>query len=355
MLRAGNKRIYETVRELFVHSKVHRRYYQGSNNQVFWKSKPTCRNKGIVIEPCNWDSKQEETSSSIKSKSQSGNCRNRLFWKRSLRNLNRVKSFNRELVFNRTFERGLMEARETNISSTHRKVPSLFNNVPPMFAYIAMSIAKQSIGNTITTSVPPPSPLIDNEETSVDVLEVAQTYRTRADELYLELKDLRQRRKLAIELGFQGEADRLSSILKGGNHEVLIKAAHEAAVRTILEEQRCLDTGIIDLHGLRVDEALAECAEFLEQHSQKGKYGAVRIVTGVGKHSADGIPKIKPAVEEFLQQRGFRYQHFDMNLGALIVTLPAAPVTTLITTEVQPPSDSPILTIFHVLRSLFSL
>ena len=47
----------------------------------------------------------------------------------------------------------------------------------------------------------------------------------------------------------------------------------------------------------------------------------VRVVTGVGKHSAGGQPRLLPAVKGWLGQQGLRFLE---ERGALLVTIEAA-------------------------------
>lgn len=62
----------------------------------------------------------------------------------------------------------------------------------------------------------------------------------------------------------------------------------------------------IDLHLLRVREARQVTETFLKQ--SRGKYRRVRIITGRGLHSVDGVPKIKPAVESLLSENNYSFK-----------------------------------------------
>jgi DNA-nicking Smr family endonuclease len=79
----------------------------------------------------------------------------------------------------------------------------------------------------------------------------------------------------------------------------------------------------LDLHGYTQSEARSLLDEFLDEAAAEG-YGRVRIVTGKGLHSPDGVGVIKELTETILSQAGHRFVEAKMNdggSGALIVTL----------------------------------
>lgn len=79
----------------------------------------------------------------------------------------------------------------------------------------------------------------------------------------------------------------------------------------------------LDLHGYTQAEARSLLHEFLDEAEGEG-YRRVRIVTGKGLHSPDGVGVIKELTETILSQAGHRFVEAKMNdggSGALIVTL----------------------------------
>lgn len=75
----------------------------------------------------------------------------------------------------------------------------------------------------------------------------------------------------------------------------------------------------IDLHGLSVRESIEVVQEHLQLATSVIGVGArVRIITGAGIHSQGGKAKIKPAVSEWLQRRGYRFMESH---GAVDVVL----------------------------------
>ena len=73
---------------------------------------------------------------------------------------------------------------------------------------------------------------------------------------------------------------------------------------------------MLDLHGFTVREALRMVSSFLYVNRHER---SVDIVTGRGRHSKNGIPRIKPAVEGYVRGLGFRI--FYLNEGCMRVFL----------------------------------
>lgn len=78
----------------------------------------------------------------------------------------------------------------------------------------------------------------------------------------------------------------------------------------------------IDLHGLHVREALDHVEQAIAAARKSGK-AQLNFIVGQGKHSANGVARIKPAVEEWLQKQDIAYVPGPGNPGLLIVTLVA--------------------------------
>lgn len=79
----------------------------------------------------------------------------------------------------------------------------------------------------------------------------------------------------------------------------------------------------LDLHGYTQAEAKDLLHEFLDEAEDCG-YRRVRIVTGKGLHSPDGVGVIKELAENMLEKAGHRFVEAKQNeggSGALIVTI----------------------------------
>ncbi|XP_071478990.1 uncharacterized protein [Diadema antillarum] len=106
---------------------------------------------------------------------------------------------------------------------------------------------------------------------------------------------------------------------QGRLHSMQLKEANVRAAALIVQQRR-QETGEdkLDLHNLHLEEALQVLQEVLmEKEQQWGRrrvdHGSpsqnryLEVVTGRGKHSHGGMAKLRPAVETFLQQRGYRF------------------------------------------------
>lgn len=69
--------------------------------------------------------------------------------------------------------------------------------------------------------------------------------------------------------------------------------------------------GFLDLHQFSVKVALGYVYLFLTTTNKR----QVRIITGKGKHSPNGEPKIKPAVEKFLERNKYDFKEAPNGLG----------------------------------------
>ncbi|KAM4050427.1 NEDD4-binding protein 2 isoform 1-T2 [Anomaloglossus baeobatrachus] len=84
-----------------------------------------------------------------------------------------------------------------------------------------------------------------------------------------------------------------------------------------------LPENILDLHGLHVDEAMKHLRKVLQDKAdefrQSGGKAHLLVITGRGNHSQGGVPRIKPAVIDFLTNHDYRFQ--EKTPGVLRITL----------------------------------
>ncbi|XP_056413035.1 NEDD4-binding protein 2 [Hyla sarda] len=99
---------------------------------------------------------------------------------------------------------------------------------------------------------------------------------------------------------------------------------HRAAVQ-IFERanEYLLPENILDLHGLHVDEAMKHFRKVLQDKTddfkRNGGKSYILVITGRGNHSQGGVPRIKPAVIDFLTNHDYRFQ--EKTPGVLRVAL----------------------------------
>ncbi|KAJ3032968.1 hypothetical protein HDV00_006877 [Rhizophlyctis rosea] len=117
----------------------------------------------------------------------------------------------------------------------------------------------------------------------------------------------------------KAEAKTLSE--KGKRLDAEMKSLNAQAAEEIFQHHnkgRGLDE--IDLHGLYVEEAL----RYVEAHIKKCRsagVGRTRVITGMGNHSAGGVAKIRPAVEELARKEGIRWEVDPRNGGVIVLEL----------------------------------
>ncbi|CAK1555387.1 unnamed protein product [Leptosia nina] len=114
-------------------------------------------------------------------------------------------------------------------------------------------------------------------------------------------------------------------------HTMLYEQASSKAANALVHvnSRRMKDNSTIDLHSMRVLEAIESLDLFLDIHIRKlkdlnGRNGVrsqvLYLITGRGKHSPAG-PRIKPAVKKRLFERGF--YNYELNPGLLTATVTA--------------------------------
>jgi len=67
---------------------------------------------------------------------------------------------------------------------------------------------------------------------------------------------------------------------------------------------------VVDLHGLTVVEAKAE----LERILKKG-HAHIRVITGKGHNSTNGVPVLREFTKKFLSQKGIRFSQSKITDG----------------------------------------
>ena len=115
------------------------------------------------------------------------------------------------------------------------------------------------------------------------------------------------RSKEAWQEGNREQAKALSD--QGKLHGARMKHYNEKAAAAVLKENneaKGRGLNIIDLHGLRVEEAIQQVKERIHECLQAGLDHFVAIV-GRGNNSTGNIPRIKPKLQAYLEEHGYEY------------------------------------------------
>eukprot|EP00656_Telonema_subtile_P027496 TRINITY_DN2959_c0_g1_i3.p1 TRINITY_DN2959_c0_g1~~TRINITY_DN2959_c0_g1_i3.p1 ORF type:complete len:985 (-),score=256.33 TRINITY_DN2959_c0_g1_i3:2120-5074(-) len=96
---------------------------------------------------------------------------------------------------------------------------------------------------------------------------------------------------------------------QGKEQEGLMRKYHREACNVVFLQKNpdIAELQQIDLHGLTVSEAVETTANYLNLCKSMKHRGILKIITGKGLHSEGGVPKIKPAIEDWLQSNRFNF------------------------------------------------
>lgn len=92
-----------------------------------------------------------------------------------------------------------------------------------------------------------------------------------------------------------------ADLLETGEHLSYTQPGIQRSVLRKLKSGRYSIQSEIDLHGLTVKEARQELSDFLTA-AQERRHLCVRIIHGKGRKNAQNSPRLKPAVNQWLQR-----------------------------------------------------
>ncbi|KAI0356237.1 DUF1771-domain-containing protein [Trametes cingulata] len=127
----------------------------------------------------------------------------------------------------------------------------------------------------------------------------------------------------AYERGDGARAKELSNAGKAAQQEM--ERLNEQAAEWIFKANNTdSQPGEVDLHGLYVKEAIRYTDQSIQEARARGD-SKLRLIVGKGLHSAGGVAKLKPAIEELMQKHGLVAELDEHNSGVLIVNLDGQP------------------------------
>jgi len=143
--------------------------------------------------------------------------------------------------------------------------------------------------------------------------------RQRADKAYDEMRESFAASQRAYDSGDGARAKELSN--EGKAHRAEGERAEKVAAEWLFQENnKGRDQDEIDLHGLRVKEAIERTDNAIVNARQNG-HSELRLIVGKGLHSENHVAKIKPAIEELMQKHNIVAEIDPDNAGVLIVYL----------------------------------
>jgi DNA-nicking Smr family endonuclease len=92
-----------------------------------------------------------------------------------------------------------------------------------------------------------------------------------------------------------------SDLLETGEHLSYTQPGVQKSVLRKLKSGKYSIQSEIDLHGLTVNEARLELSDFLKAAQQR-RHLCIRVIHGKGRKNANKSPRLKPAVNQWLQR-----------------------------------------------------
>lgn len=92
-----------------------------------------------------------------------------------------------------------------------------------------------------------------------------------------------------------------ADMLETGEHLAFTREGVQRSVLRKLKSGRYAVQSEIDLHGLTVEAARRELGRFLHGAGER-QHTCVRVIHGKGRRNADNGPRLKPAVNQWLQR-----------------------------------------------------
>ncbi|KAG8941627.1 hypothetical protein FRC03_004278 [Tulasnella sp. 419] len=148
--------------------------------------------------------------------------------------------------------------------------------------------------------------------------DVGDELRQRAAEEYKLVDKFRKEAKEARRRGQHSSANIFH--LKAEEHRrKMIQWNKEASDTIFQENNQGRNPGVIDLHGLHVEEAIERAKNAVEAAIEK-QDPEINLIVGKGNHSRDSIAKVKPGIEKWLSDNGFTAS-LDRGGGMFVVNL----------------------------------
>ncbi|KAH9061236.1 hypothetical protein EDB87DRAFT_405422 [Lactarius vividus] len=150
-------------------------------------------------------------------------------------------------------------------------------------------------------------------------LEKAENLREQARKKGEEREELREQARIARE---QGDSILAKALMKLANicRNIMMRLNWQAGNIIFSVMNMNAKAGEVNLRFLHVPEAINKAKKKIKEAMSK-RQRTIRFITGKGKRSKDG-PKILPALQEYITERGLESELDPNNGGVLVVHLP---------------------------------
>ncbi|KAF9501959.1 hypothetical protein BDN71DRAFT_1438712 [Pleurotus eryngii] len=156
----------------------------------------------------------------------------------------------------------------------------------------------------------------------------AESYRSQAQAEVQKRDELLQERLKALAKTQVREAF-LLALKARRSQENAISLHRKAERRYLLANNRGLPVNTLDLHGLRVPEAIYRTKEAIRDIVLSGGGQDLKVIVGRGNHSPGSKPVLRPVIWQAMAKSGLK-PSFDRNPGVLKIAIPvrtSTPVT----------------------------
>lgn len=150
---------------------------------------------------------------------------------------------------------------------------------------------------------------LENDPIETNARDKVKKIRDEVDRLFTEAKSSTDKKK----------KDELYKQANDKKNELEV-AEKEAADVIFKNRNKGYGLDQLDLHGLYVRFAIdyvRERLDILQDKKNKANVPVLSIITGIGNHSEGNVAKIKPAIEELLNERGLKY-NLDETVSLLL-------------------------------------
>lgn len=150
-----------------------------------------------------------------------------------------------------------------------------------------------------------------------------KNFRQEAQKWHDKRTELSKRSQDAYNSGDKQAAHQLSEQLKEALHKAE-ECNKKAAQYVFVQNNADSEGNEIDLHGLYVNEAKWVLQKRIAEALRTGQLN-LEVIVGKGNHSANGVAKLKPAIDELCSEAGLNHYIDQKNTGVMVIDFTKTP------------------------------